>query len=107
MLKCFFMQLQTLLEFKQVRPTPEDCEEQGVDIAKTDDNPTFCLTGFVSRCDHGAGRSATDRQYIYINKRPCDLPKVIRLVNEVYHGYNRNQYPFLVLNISLDKGMVH
>ena len=28
----------------------------------------------------------------------------MRLVNEVYHVFNRNQYPFLVLNIDLQKG---
>ena len=100
-----FQQLQTLLEFKQVSPIEEDCEEQGLDIAKIDGTPVFHLTGFVSRCDHGAGRSTTDRQYTFINKRPCDLPKVIRVVNEVYHAFNRNQNPFLALNISLNKGM--
>ena len=32
------------------------------------------------------------------------MPKLKRLVNEVYHVFNRNQYPFLVLNIDLQKG---
>ena len=32
------------------------------------------------------------------------MPKLTRLVNEVYHVFNRNQYPFLVLNIDLQKG---
>lgn len=99
-------QLQTVVEFKQVSPKQEDCEEQGLDIAGIDEDPIFCLTGYVSRGDHGAGRSTTDRQFIFINKRPCDLPKVIRLVNEVYHGFNRNQYPFVALNISLNKELV-
>ena len=30
--------------------------------------------------------------------------QVSRIVNEVYHMYNRQQYPFVVLDISLDKG---
>lgn len=34
------------------------------------------ITGFVSRGDHGVGRSATDRQFFFINNRPCDPLKV-------------------------------
>lgn len=34
------------------------------------------ITGFVSRGDHGVGRSATDRQFFFINNRPCDPVKV-------------------------------
>lgn len=34
------------------------------------------ITGFISRCDHGVGRSATDRQFFFINQRPCDPAKV-------------------------------
>ena len=82
----------------------EDCEELGLELSQLESDGVFRLTGFVSRCDHGTGRSASDRQYVFINKRPCDMPKVTRLVNEVYHVFNRNQYPFLVLNIDLSKG---
>nr|XP_045243800.1 mismatch repair endonuclease PMS2 isoform X2 [Macaca fascicularis] len=32
--------------------------------------------------------------------------QVSRLVNEVYHMYNRHQYPFVVLNISVDSAPV-
>lgn len=88
------------------------------------------ITGFVSRGDHGVGRSATDRQFFFINNRPCDPLKVInvervywmsgfifssrpvvipslqvtKLVNEVYHMYNRHQYPFVALNIAVASG---
>lgn len=96
--------MQTLLELKQINPTLEDCDELGLDAAQLESNRVFILTGFVSRCDHGAGRSANDRQYIFINKRPCDMPKLTRLINEVYHVFNRNQYPFLAINIDLSKG---
>lgn len=37
------------------------------------------MTGFVSRADHGVGRSATDRQFFFINNRPCDPLKVIHV----------------------------
>lgn len=35
------------------------------------------ITGFVSQGDHGVGRSATDRQFFFVNSRPCDPHKVI------------------------------
>lgn len=58
---------------------------------------------FVSTCDHAMGRSAPDRQFFYVNGRPCELTKVSRLVNNVYHRYNNKQYPFVFLNIKLDR----
>uniref|UniRef100_A0A2K5YIU9 PMS1 homolog 2, mismatch repair system component n=1 Tax=Mandrillus leucophaeus TaxID=9568 RepID=A0A2K5YIU9_MANLE len=73
-------------------------------------NASYCcryygsISGFISQCAHGVGRSSTDRQFFFINRRPCDPAKVSRLVNEVYHMYNRHQYPFVVLNISVDSG---
>lgn len=30
-----------------------------------------------------------------------------RVVNEVYHSYNRHQYPCVVLNISTDRGQYY
>ena len=92
------------MEFRQINPTTEDCEELGLESSELGDNPIFSLTGFVSSCAHKKGRSTNDRQHVFINKRPCDMPKLTRLVNEVYHVFNRNQYPFLVLNINLQKG---
>ena len=92
------------MEFRQINPTTEDCEELGLESSELGDNSIFSLTGFVSSCAHKTGRSTNDRQYVFINKRPCDMPKLTRLVNEVYHVFNRNQYPFLVLNNDLQKG---
>ncbi|CAJ1080726.1 LOW QUALITY PROTEIN: mismatch repair endonuclease PMS2 [Xyrichtys novacula] len=93
-------QLQSLLPFQQVSPAENVIEEYGL---KEADLPKqlFTITGFVSRGDHGVGRSATDRQFFFINNRPCDPLKVTKLVNEVYHMYNRHQYPFVALNIAV------
>ncbi|XP_027145624.1 mismatch repair endonuclease PMS2 isoform X2 [Larimichthys crocea] len=93
-------QLQSLLPFQQVSPAENVIEEYGL---KDADLPKqlFTITGFVSRGDHGVGRSATDRQFFFINNRPCDPLKVTKLVNEVYHMYNRHQYPFVALNIAV------
>uniref|UniRef100_A0AAR2JYQ6 Mismatch repair endonuclease PMS2 n=1 Tax=Pygocentrus nattereri TaxID=42514 RepID=A0AAR2JYQ6_PYGNA len=85
-------QLQSLIPFQQISPTDNIKEDYG-------------LTGLFSKydlsADHGVGRSATDRQFFFINKRPCDPSKVSKLVNEVYHMFNRHQYPFVALNISV------
>lgn len=37
------------------------------------------LVGYVSRCTHGCGRSAVDRQYYYCNGRPFELHRVREL----------------------------
>lgn len=36
------------------------------------------LEGYISNSNHGEGRSSTDRQFFFINGRPCDLPKVLQ-----------------------------
>ncbi|XP_021164897.2 mismatch repair endonuclease PMS2 isoform X1 [Fundulus heteroclitus] len=93
-------QLQSLLPFQQVSPAENIMEEYGLkdgDLSK----PLFSITGFVSTGDHGVGRSVSDRQFFFINSRPCDPIKVSKLVNEVYHMYNRHQYPFIALNITV------
>ncbi|XP_033309284.1 mismatch repair endonuclease PMS2 isoform X3 [Bombus bifarius] len=58
---------------------------------------------YISSCDHDVGRSAPDRQFFYVNGRPCDLTKVSKLINQIYHKYNNKQYPFIFLNLKLNK----
>jgi len=47
------------------------------------------FAGCLSSCMHGKGRGSPDRQFFYVNERPCDWPKVAKLVNEVYHQFNK------------------
>ena len=101
-------QVQTLMPFQQHKPSDEDCSELGIDTSKLSaQEDLFQITGYISKPEHGMGRSSADRQFLFINKRPCDLMKVSRMVNEVYHMYNRNQYPFIMLDISLARGKLH
>ncbi|KAG9333652.1 hypothetical protein JZ751_010721 [Albula glossodonta] len=93
-------QLQSLLPFQQVPPTDSIQEDYGLRGVELPED-FFKLGGFVSRGDHGVGRSSTDRQFFFINSRPCDPSKVSKLVNEVYHMFNRHQYPFVALNITV------
>ncbi|XP_031194513.1 mismatch repair endonuclease PMS2 isoform X2 [Mastomys coucha] len=97
--------LQSLIPFVQLPPSDSVCEEYGLSASRTPQN-LFYISGFISQCTQGAGRSATDRQFFFINQRPCDPAKVSKLVNEVYHMYNRHQYPFVVLNVSVDSECV-
>ncbi|CAK6446377.1 unnamed protein product [Pipistrellus nathusii] len=98
-------QLQSLIPFAQLPPSDGVCEEFGLSCSDSLQNQ-FRISGFISHCTHGVGRSSTDRQFFFVNWRPCDPAKVSRLVNEVYHMYNRHQYPFVVLNIAVDSGSV-
>ncbi|KAK3812679.1 MAG: hypothetical protein J3R72DRAFT_392497, partial [Linnemannia gamsii] len=77
---------------------------EGDDSNDQDDNgedEDIILTGHISSPNFGKGRSSTDRQYMFINGRPCMLPKIARVINEVYHSFNTNQSPFLVANLIL------
>ncbi|XP_072044566.1 mismatch repair endonuclease PMS2-like [Amphiura filiformis] len=98
-------QLQNVLELEQVCPDTEISEEYGLKTTQSNQD-LFRISGYISKPDHRDGRSSTDRQFYFINKRPCDFPKVSKLVNEVYHMYNRNQFPFVVMDISLAKESV-
>ncbi|XP_065321272.1 uncharacterized protein LOC135928745 [Gordionus sp. m RMFG-2023] len=62
------------------------------------------IKGYISSCKHGSGRSSSDRQYFYINKRPVILNKLKKAVNEIYHSYNKSQYPFVCLFITVQNG---
>ncbi|XP_042235701.1 mismatch repair endonuclease PMS2-like isoform X2 [Homarus americanus] len=96
-------QVSSLLEFRQETASDDVLAEYGMELScrLTQENTLFTLEGYVSSCSHGQGRSAADRQFYFINSRPCDPARVMKVVNEVYHHYNRHQSPCVVLNIRL------
>lgn len=98
-------QLQNLIPFVQLPPSESVCEEYGLNRADVLSG-FYTITGYISQCDHGVGRCASDRQFYFINQRPCDPAKVIKIVNEAYHSFNRHQYPFVVLNICVNSECV-
>lgn len=74
-----------------------------------DDSSTdfdFNINGFISKPDTGCGRNTSERQFFYINGRPCDLPNVCKKINQFYKTFNRNQYPFILLKINIDEKLV-
>jgi DNA mismatch repair protein PMS2 len=59
------------------------------------------VQGFLSKPGPGNGRNSGDRQFFYVNGRPVDMPKVTKLVNELYRSSNSKQYPVAVLNFCI------
>lgn len=60
------------------------------------------LQGAISDCSFGMGRSATDRQFISINKRPVLHKRLTKIINEVFRTFNTTQSPTFVLDLQLD-----
>ncbi|XP_051142117.1 DNA mismatch repair protein PMS1 isoform X2 [Andrographis paniculata] len=58
----------------------------------------YTVEGFVSKSGYGSGRNMGDRQFFFVNGRPVDMPKVGKLVNELYRSANSRQYPIAILN---------
>uniref|UniRef100_A0A182QTE5 MutL C-terminal dimerisation domain-containing protein n=1 Tax=Anopheles farauti TaxID=69004 RepID=A0A182QTE5_9DIPT len=88
------------------------------DLESSDFNDSFALTqeevdnfnlsrykieGYISSCAHGSGRSSKDRQFYYVNSRPCEPKQISKLINDAYHSYNVHQQPFVYLNLVLDR----
>ncbi|GIX91555.1 mismatch repair endonuclease PMS2 [Caerostris darwini] len=97
-------QMKSLMEILQHSPSKAVLDEYFLPDSAAETSKTFKLEGFISKSTHGEGRSSSDRQFYFINGRPCDLPKVSKLINEVYHLFNKNQYPFVFLNVILNEG---
>lgn len=62
--------------------------------------------GLISSASWGQGRTSGDRQFTYINGRPCVLPKITKAVNEVYKSFNTNQVPLAILDFQIPKESV-
>lgn len=65
---------------------------------------TIKVNGLVSKFAVGCGRTNVDRQFFYVNGRPCNMPKVQKAFNEVYRTFNMNQSPFIVANFIIPTG---
>lgn len=98
-------QLDSIIEFQQHRPEEKILEEYSLRLLPEEQIP-FALEGYISKCTHGCGRSSGDRQFYFINNRPCDPMKIAKVINEVYRNFNNNQYPFVVLNIKTEQSQI-
>lgn len=68
--------VQSLMEVLQKRPPETMLQAYGISEALTSTKNPFQLEGYISSCAHGQGRSTTDRQFFYVNSRPCEPTKV-------------------------------
>jgi len=59
--------------------------------------------GFVSKATFGSGRTSNDRQFIFANGRPIDIPKLNRAANEVYRSHNAHGSPMLILDMQIPR----
>ncbi|KRY33411.1 Serine palmitoyltransferase 1, partial [Trichinella spiralis] len=97
-------QLRLLMEFVQTVPNEETLEQYLVKNFDPAEIDKIKIVGFVSSVQQG--RSSGDRQFTYVNNRPCEIRKITQLVNEVYHQFNPVQYPVFVLYINVPTEML-
>ena len=66
------------------------------------DNTSVTLNGFISNELMECGRTKNDIQFFYVNKRPIDINKIQKMINQIYKSnINRHKYPIVVLNLQL------
>ncbi|OEJ88547.1 DNA mismatch repair protein PMS1 [Hanseniaspora osmophila] len=70
------------------------------------DGGEVLLSGCISKHTFGCGRTSKDKQFIFINKRPVDYPKIVNVVNEAYKTFNNVQFPFFVLNFEINANLL-
>nr|GMD66764.1 DNA mismatch repair protein PMS1 isoform X1 [Ipomoea batatas] len=56
------------------------------------------IDGFISKSGNGSGRNSGDRQFFFVNGRPVDMPKISKLVNELYRAANSKQFPIAIMD---------
>lgn len=61
---------------------------------------TYSIHGYISKL--GLGRNSTDCQFIFVNDKPCEVPKILRLINDTFRAYSRNQTPFLCIFVQVE-----
>ncbi|KAG8881023.1 hypothetical protein FRB98_004589 [Tulasnella sp. 332] len=86
-------------------------------VGDSDSSTDVHVSGLISKFASGSGRTGTDRQFFYVNGRPCSLSKIQKAFNEIYRTFNSNQSPFIIadfrlpteacdINVSPDKRMI-
>lgn len=68
------------------------------------------IVGWVSKAEAGCGRAAGDRQFLYVNGRPVDMPRAIKVINDVFRaqtsplGATATHKPVAILNMVVGVG---
>ncbi|KAI3660467.1 hypothetical protein MP638_004296 [Amoeboaphelidium occidentale] len=73
-----------LTKFEAFRNTSDQIASSKAAEAKEDDGNVTCkVYGYLSKPSNMNNKS-TDKSHLFINKRPCDIPKIIRKIYELY-----------------------
>ncbi|KAG2144411.1 uncharacterized protein EDB93DRAFT_538927 [Suillus bovinus] len=62
---------------------------------------TVKVRGLISKFAVGVGRTGSDRQFFFVNGRPCNPGKIQKAFNEVYRSFNAGQSPFIIADFIL------
>ncbi|CAM9959387.1 unnamed protein product [Scytosiphon promiscuus] len=88
-------------EAKEAEKNTSDVTSLSVQKAKDSERKIW---GMVSKAGEGVGRADNDRQFLYLNGRPVDLPKFTRAISEVWRAYEMKQKPAFILDLRLPPG---
>ncbi|KAJ2887767.1 ATP-binding mismatch repair protein, partial [Coemansia asiatica] len=82
-------------------------------MATLDHRPTesssgldLLIEGNISKPIPEAGRSGSDKQYFFVNGRPCDFPRAKKLVNELFRSHCPTKYPVFAIGISINASTI-
>jgi DNA mismatch repair protein PMS2 len=75
-------------------------------FSKSFNSECICnISGYISKPTLANAQSTSDKQFFYINQRPCDLPKVSKVINAVYREFSTFvKYPAFFIRLSMEKG---
>jgi len=74
------------------------------DVSEEQDTIPIIIRGLVSNPSSSSAMAGGDKQLFYINSRPCTLPKVGKIFNEVLKACSPLASPVVVVNLSLPTG---
>ncbi|OWA54231.1 hypothetical protein BV898_18642 [Hypsibius exemplaris] len=58
-------------------------------VSQENRSSVYTIAGWISDCEHGSSRNNNERQFIFINRRPSEYPKISKLIAAVYREFNR------------------
>ncbi|GAB1290449.1 Mismatch repair endonuclease PMS2 [Apodemus speciosus] len=99
-------QCQSLIPFVQLPPSDSVCEEYGLSPSRTPQNLFHSFQASFHSARTVLGGVQQTGSFSSSISGLVTQQRVSKLVNEVYHMYNRHQYPFVVLNVSVDSECV-
>ncbi|KAJ3155912.1 Mismatch repair endonuclease pms2 [Geranomyces variabilis] len=85
----------TDVQAEQITADGEEVEESSSQDFRVE------ISGYISRPSPQVARNSGDRQFLYVNGRPCDIPRISKAVNEVYASFVTQKYPVAILNLQL------